>query len=96
MTTNFPAGFGDGFAPLFGFAGDPRNLLEFFIYAAAIALVTAIVVLWLVGLRHPKKRSRRRHRALRSSRRRNPTLAETGGLPPARGDQSSSPEQYQR
>lgn len=88
--------FGDVSAPLFGVAANPRDLLEYFIYAAAIALVTAIVVLWLVGLRRPKKRSRRRHRTHRSSRRRDPTLAETGGLSSSRGDQSPATEHYQR
>jgi len=88
--------FGDGFASLFGVAANPRDLLEYFVYAAAIAIVTAIVVLWLVGLRGPRKRSRRRHRTQRSSRRRDRTLAEADGLPPARGDQSASTEHYQR
>lgn len=39
----------------------------------------------------PDKSERRR----RSEPRRNPTLAETRGLPPIRGEESSSPEHYQ-
>jgi Flp pilus assembly protein protease CpaA len=93
MNANF---LGGGSAPLFGVAATPRDMLEYFIYAVAIALVTAIVVLWIVGLRRPKKRSRRRHRTHRALRRRDSTFAETDGSPRVRGDQSSSTEHYQR
>lgn len=64
----------------------------------AIALVAAILFLWAAYIRKPKRREssddevvataslktarHRRRRRSRKFKRRNPTLAETGGLPP--------------
>ena len=54
----------------------PRDILMLICMAIAVALAA---VIWAVFLR---KRHRRRH----EHRPRNPTRAETGGLPPARTD----------
>ena len=49
----------------------------------AIGLPIAGFVIWLVVFR-PKTKKQRRKRRQRHSRQHNPTLAETGGLPPKR------------
>lgn len=73
-----------------------REMLWLF---AAVFVVAALLFIWAIYIRKPKrensgkelvstsseKSSRRRRRAKRS-RRRNPTLAETGGLPPRKHD----------
>lgn len=57
---------------------DPTHL-EPWIILGSIAAVTLLVVLWAVYLRKAGRR-RRKHR------RRNPTLAETGGMRAERGE----------
>ncbi len=49
------------------------------VLAGALALVCLVILLWAVKIRKPPRQRRRK-----SSTRRNPTLAETEGLPPVR------------
>ena len=70
------------------------GLADFFIVTGAIMLAALIALIWLSFFRkkrthlhrhrhrhHGKKRRRREHRLL------NPTLAQTGGLPPIRTEE---------
>jgi preprotein translocase subunit YajC len=57
--------------------------LIFLVMLLAIGMGIAGVVIWLVVLRPQSKKQRRKHRQ-RHQRQRNPTLAQTGGLPPKR------------
>jgi hypothetical protein len=93
-------------------------MMEYFIYAGAIILVTVLVTLWIATARQPLEDSRhrpsdrrvigggwrswfrrsdgskasgKRRRRRRSDRKRNPTLAETGGLPPIRSQSAPAP-----
>jgi hypothetical protein len=74
----------------------PQGLQDLFIVAGAVMLVALIAFIWLAYFRkqrtqlhghsrrhrhHGKKRRRREHRQL------NPTLAQTGGLPPIRTEE---------
>ncbi|MGH7953529.1 MAG: hypothetical protein ACREFE_16665 [Limisphaerales bacterium] len=65
--------------------------LDFVILAAAILIVAFAVFLWMVFFprkeRHHHKRRVRRRRL--EHRRVNPTLAESGGLPPIRDEKKS-------
>jgi FtsZ-interacting cell division protein ZipA len=56
--------------------------LDFFIVFGAIGLVALLTFLWALFFRKNNKRKRKSHR--RHRRQNNPTLAEIGGLPPAR------------
>jgi hypothetical protein len=62
--------------------------LDFFIVAAAIGLVTLLTFIWALFIRKNGKRKRKSHR--RRHRSLNPTLAESGGLPPVREEDKSS------
>lgn len=57
--------------------------LIFVVMLLAMGVGIAGVVIWLVVLRPKSKKSRRKHRQ-RHQRQHNPTLAQTGGLPPKR------------
>jgi heme/copper-type cytochrome/quinol oxidase subunit 2 len=62
------------------------NTTDWLIFAAtllAIGLPIAGVVIWIAMFRRKSKKRRRKHRQ-RHHRQHNPTLAETGGLPPKR------------
>jgi len=87
------------------------TVMEYLILSGAILLVAAVLVFWAAAIRKPKSERRYKyHRAPRgqtppppqSAKRkrrseppRNPTLAETRGLPPVRESQSTSDERYQ-
>ena len=87
------------------------TLMEYVLLISAILLVAGVVVFWAVAIRKPKgERRYKYHRAPRGQmpppapaakrkRRaeppRNPTLAETRGLPPVRESQPASDERYQ-
>ena len=62
------------------------NTTDWLIFAAtllAIGLLIAGVVIWIAVFRGKSKKKRRKRRQ-RHQRQHNPTLAETGGLPPRR------------
>jgi hypothetical protein len=64
--------------------------LNFLIMAAAILLVTFGALVWSVSFRRKRKRKRKHHRHKHGERRQlNPTLAQTGGLPPIREEEKS-------
>jgi hypothetical protein len=55
--------------------------------AIALASVLSVALALMVGMRRKKKRRHHHHRPL------NPTLAQTGGLPPLREKENSPPPQ---
>ena len=61
--------------------------IEFFALAGAILLVTLVAGIWFIVFSRRKKKKRKRES--HGSRRRSPrtTLADTGGLPPIRGEE---------
>ena len=56
--------------------------LIFLVMILAIGVAVGFVIVWMVIYR-PKNKKKRKHKH-RHHRRHNPTLAETGGLPPMR------------
>jgi hypothetical protein len=63
--------------------GRTADWLLYLIALLAIGIAIGIVVIWMyVG--RPKKQKRKHKQRKRHHRQHNPTLAETGGLPPAR------------
>ena len=70
--------------------------LNFLAMFAAVVLVSIGTLLWMVMIRKKRRRKYRKHHAQRGERKPNPTLAESGGLPPFRasdepGDQPPLP-----
>jgi heme/copper-type cytochrome/quinol oxidase subunit 2 len=63
--------------------GKSADWLIFVAMLLAIGLPIAGFVIWLTVYRNKTKKARRKRRQ-RHSRQHNPTLAETGGLPPKR------------
>jgi hypothetical protein len=63
--------------------------VDFFIVFGAIGLVVLIIFFWALFIRKSGKRKRKKHRRHRHQL--NPTLAETGGLPPAHEEEKPSP-----
>ncbi|HZL13796.1 MAG TPA: hypothetical protein VFC85_06590, partial [Verrucomicrobiae bacterium] len=62
--------------------------VDFLIVLGVIGLVTIVAFIWAIMYHQngkPRRKRRRRHR-----RQINPTLAETGGLPPIREEEKSS------
>ncbi len=69
--------------------GPSADWLVFLVMLSAIGLGISIVVVWMVVFRPKgKKKRKRRHR---HHRQHNPTLAESGGLPPLRGPHEPPP-----
>jgi len=68
--------------------------VDFFIMASAIVLVAIGALIWTFFLRKPGRR-RRRHKSRHHHEHRlpNPTLAQSGGLPPVRPEEKSSGQQ---
>ncbi len=62
--------------------------VDFLIVFLAIGLVAMLALIWAVYFRK-KERRRRKHR-YHQRRKLNPTLADIGGLPPVREEESSS------
>jgi len=62
-----------------------QTLKDYLVYCGVILVLAAIVFFWALAIRKPKKR--RRKRMHHSTSKRNPTLAETRGLPPMRDEQ---------
>jgi hypothetical protein len=63
--------------------GRSADWLLYLISLLAIGLAIGIVVVWMYVVRPKKKKRKHRHRK-RHNRQHNPTLAQTGGLPPIR------------
>jgi hypothetical protein len=84
---------------------------EYILFGGAILLVAVVLFLWAAAIRKPPRQRRYKYHRnnpdpaplpLKSSKRkrrseppRNPTLAETRGLPPVRDPHSGSDERYQ-
>jgi hypothetical protein len=62
--------------------------LNFLAIAAALLLVAVGALIWLVKFRKRRKRKYRHHQ--HKERKLNPTLAESGGLPPVREEKKSA------
>jgi cell division septation protein DedD len=87
------------------------TFMEYVLLVGAILLVAGVVVFWAAAIRKPKGERRYKYhrvprgqtppapeaakRKRRSEPPRNPTLAETRGLPPMRESQPASDERYQ-
>jgi len=72
------------------------SLVSWLIFLAVIltvGLVIGIYILWAMGLREAGKAPHRKHhkRRRRHHRQHNPTLAQSGGLPPKRPDGEPPP-----
>ena len=94
-------------APLFAVG----LLMEYLLLSGALLLVVSGVVYWAAAIRKPKGERRYKYhrsprgqtpppapaskRKRRSEPPRNPTLAETRGLPPVRESQSAADQRYQ-
>ncbi len=63
--------------------GQKGEWLVFLTMVLAVGLTVGVVLIWLKVYR-PKKKKVKHHRRKRHHRQHNPTLAETGGLPPVR------------
>jgi hypothetical protein len=57
---------------------------DFFILVGAFVLVAIGALIWILYFRKTRRKRKRRHSHRHGQRSINPTLAETGGLPPAR------------
>jgi len=64
--------------------------VDFFIMTGAFALVGIGVLIWIFFFRKPGRR-RRKHLHRHEHRSPNPTLAQSGGLPPVRQEEKPSP-----
>jgi hypothetical protein len=64
-------------------------LMDFFVMLGVFALIASGALIWAYFFRKRGRRQKRR-RQHNDGRRLNPTLAEIGGLPPARPDQEAS------
>jgi hypothetical protein len=56
----------------------------FIVMVLVIGLTIGLVTIWAVVFRPKKKKRKHKHNRKRHHRQHNPTLAETGGLPPMR------------
>ncbi len=64
--------------------GKSADWLIFVVMVFAIGIAIAIVVVWMTVYRPKNKKRRHKERRRRHHRQHNPTLAQTGGLPPLR------------
>ena len=58
--------------------------VDFFIMLGAFVLIAFASLIWVFYFRKTRRRHRRKRRHHREGRLVNPTLAQTGGLPPTR------------
>jgi hypothetical protein len=70
---------------LLAMAGPLPQWLNFLAMAGGILLVAVACLLWFTLFRKKRPHHKRRQRKHREPRKLNPTLAESGGLPPIRG-----------
>jgi hypothetical protein len=67
--------------------------LNYLVLVATLLLAAFAVFVWAVAFRKkPRPRKRRHRREHHEQRRPNPTLAETGGLPPAHEPENPPPQ----
>ena len=62
--------------------------VDFFIMAGVFVLVATGALIWVFYFRRKRRKHRHRHHHHRERRPVNPTLAQTGGLPPPRPSES--------
>jgi hypothetical protein len=62
--------------------------VDFFVMVGVFAFIAIGALIWAFYFRKKKRRHRHKHRHHRGRRSINPTLAETGGLPPPRTTES--------
>jgi hypothetical protein len=62
--------------------------VDFFIMAGVFALIATGALIWVFYFRKGRGKRRHKHHHQRGRRSVNPTLAQTGGLPPARPPES--------
>jgi hypothetical protein len=65
--------------------------LNFLAMAAGILLVAGGTMVWYVVSRQGRKPRKRKHRHHRKHRALNPTLSQTGGLPPRKEEKTGAP-----
>ena len=63
--------------------------VDFFIMVSVFALIAMGALIWVLYFRKTGRRHRRKRHHQREQRATNPTLAQTGGLPPARTPEPS-------
>jgi len=71
--------------------GVKADWLIFLVMIAAVGIAVGCVVIWMAVYRPKSKKAKRKHRRKRHQRQHNPTLAETGGLPPVRDPNQPPP-----
>lgn len=81
---------GIGFGAVLAF----RTLIEYLIYLGALLVLAGAIFFWALVIRKPRKRKRRHRHHAREQRQ--PSLAETGGLPPVRSDTAAPNEPHPR
>jgi len=64
--------------------------MDFLVMAGVFALIAIGALIWVFYFRKKRRKHRHKHRHQHGRRSVNPTLAQTGGLPPARP--SASPD----
>ena len=62
--------------------------VDFFIMVGVFALIATGALIWAFYFRKTRRKHRHKHRHRRGRRSVNPTLAQTGGLPPPRPPES--------
>jgi hypothetical protein len=65
--------------------------VDFFIMAGVFVMIATGALIWVFYFRKRGRKRRHKHRHHREPRPVNPTLAQTGGLPPARPSEPSGP-----
>jgi heme/copper-type cytochrome/quinol oxidase subunit 2 len=71
--------------------GPSSDWLIFLIMLIAIGIGVSILAVWLFVFRTKNKKKRHKHHRRRHHRQHNPTLAQTGGLPPPRDPNQPPP-----
>jgi heme/copper-type cytochrome/quinol oxidase subunit 2 len=63
--------------------------LDFVVMAGVLVTLAVVMLVWVVYFRRRGRKHRRKHRHHHERGSTNPTLAQTGGLPPARSSEAS-------
>jgi len=71
--------------------GSSADWVMFIVMVLVIGLTIGLVTIWAVVFRPKKKKRKHKHHRKRHHRQHNPTLAETGGLPPMRAPNEPPP-----
>jgi hypothetical protein len=91
MNSSAAIQFGPGDGVLLAGVLAERLLAEYLLFGVVFVVLAGAVFFWALVIRKPRRRRKRHHRA-RSTR--NPTLAETRGLPPLRDDRRPDQSDY--